>query len=180
MFILTKKNLEDYLLKFNIPINEWGKGNAKTLNHLLKEIIRGETKLVVENNNLIREVSALSIIVTYNDLKLIEDHQEFNDGRIRKRKMEASVAEKIDKDDKNLINAVKRGIKEELEISINENQISKLEDTSKFRESMSYPGIMSRVVLFRFHVELNDDQFRSDGYTEVQDDKKTIFKWVKK
>lgn len=180
MFILTKKSLEDYLLKFNIPINDWGKGSAKTITHLLKEIIRGETKLIVENNNLIREVSALSIIVTYKDLRLIEDHQEFNDGRKRKRKMEASVAEKLDKDDKDLINAVKRGLKEELEIDISENQISKLEDTSKFRESMSYPGIMSRVVLFRFHVELNEDQFKSEGYTEIQDDKKTIFKWIKK
>jgi hypothetical protein len=180
MFILTKKNLEEYLLKLNIPISTWGKGSAKTTTHLLKEIVRGESILSLEGNKLIRDVSALSIIVTYKDLILKEDYQEFNDGRIRRRKMEASVAEKIDKDDTDLVNAVKRGIKEELEISIEESQILELENTSKFIESMSYPGIMSRVKLYRFHVDLNENQYDPNGYTEVQEDKKTFFIWTKR
>jgi hypothetical protein len=180
MFILTKKSLEDYLLKFKIPISEWGSGSSKTINHLLKEIIRGETKLIEENNDLIREVSALSIIVTYKNLILKEDYQEFNDGRVRRRKMEASVAEKMDKNDKNIIESVKRGIKEELDIHIDSGQISQLDVISTNRESMSYPGIMSKITLHKFHIELDENQFNPDGYVEVQEDKKTVFKWIRK
>ena len=178
MFVFTKKSLENYLLKFNIPIDKWGLGSAKTINHLLKEISKGETKFLIENGNLIREVSALSIVVTYKNLKLKEEYQEFNDGRTRKRKMEASVAEKIDKSDKNLNDAVKRGIKEELNITIGIDQISELKSVSKFRESTSYPGLMSRVTLHRFHVDLKNDQFNPEGYVEIQDDKKTYFIWI--
>lgn len=180
MFILTKKSLENYLLKFKIPISTWGNGNSKTIDHLFKEIIRGESKLIEQGSNLVREVSALSIIVTHKNLILKEDHQEFNDGRVRRRKMEASVAEKIDKNDKNLIESVKRGMKEELNISVSTGQISKLDVISMDRESMSYPGIMSKMTLHKFHIEINESQFNPDGYVEVQEDKKTVFKWVKR
>lgn len=180
MFVLTKKSLKEFLIKHNIPLSEWGKGNAKTLNHLLNELIKGESHIYAKEGEIKREVSALSIIVTYKDLILREDHQEFNDGRKRRREMEASVAEKIDKNDKNLIEAVKRGIKEELGISINKDQIVELDNSIKERESMSYPGIQSKAVLYRYHVELNDDQYNPDEYIETQEDKKTIFKWVKK
>lgn len=180
MFVLTKKSLSDYLIKFKIPIDVWGKGESKTIDHLLKEIIRGESVLKVDKNKLVREVKSLSIIVTHKDLKLVEDYQIFNDGRVRSRKMNASVAEKIDKDDKDLNYAVVRGIKEELDIDIRKDQIVRLGKIKKVRNSMSYPGMVSKMELFKFSINLDDDQFRPNGYVEVQDDKKTYFKWVKK
>lgn len=91
--------------------------------------------------------------------------------------MKASVAEKLDPSDKNLTEAVKRAISEELGIEISDNQISKREDEIKNRLSTSYPNLQSEVVLFGFEVNLTDSQFKKDGYVEIQKDKKTFFKW---
>jgi hypothetical protein len=177
MLILTKSKLIEILDRYKIDISNWGKGESKTIDHLFTEIIKGESNIVEKNGSLLRRVSALSIIVRYKDLILREDYQEFNDGRKRKRKMKASVAEKLDPSDKNLTEAVKRAISEELGIEISDNQISKREDEIKNRLSTSYPNLQSEVVLFGFEVNLTDSQFKKDGYVEIQKDKKTFFKW---
>ena len=179
MIVITKSKLEEYLKKFNIDTDLWGKGRSKTINHLFNEIIRGETELVVDGDKLVREVSALSIIVRYGDKILKEDKQVFNDGRTRKRKMTASVAEKLDKDDNDLISAVKRGIKEELGFDTEENQITHTRDITRYRYSESYPNLFTKIVLFGFKIELNESQYDPNGYIEIQEDKKTYFKWVK-
>ncbi len=91
--------------------------------------------------------------------------------------MEASVAEKIDKYDKNLIQSVIRGIKEELSISLDIGQITELGELDKEMLSMSYPGIITKIKLYKFLVILDDDQYISEGYMEIQEDKKTYFVW---
>lgn len=178
MLILTKKRLEEYLISFGVPIDRWGKGQSKTIDHLFIEIVKGESVLSLDNNY--KEVESLSIVVTYDNLKLIEDYQIFNDGRTRSRKMNASVAEKIDKNDKDLVQAVIRGIKEELSIDVRENQIVEIGSVNVVRNSMSYPGILSKMKLHKFSIDLDLDQYNPNGYVEIQDDKKTYFKWVKK
>lgn len=110
---------------------------------------------------------------------LKEDYQKFKDGRVRKRKMDASVAEKLDKNDRNLISAVIRGIKEELDVDISESQISNNGKNRKIMDSMSYPGLNSIIDLFKYTVILNDSQYNPDGYVENQEDKSTYFKWIK-
>ena len=97
----------------------------------------------------------------------------------RSRKMDASVAEKLDKNDKNLVSAVIRGIKEELDVDINESQISDNGKNRKVIDSMSYPGLNSIIDLFKYTVILNESQYNPDGYVENQEDKSTYFKWVK-
>lgn len=178
MIFLTKSKLEKFLLQNKIPITEWGKGSAKTIDHLFKEIIKGESKIEIIDNELVRHVKALSITVLYKNLILKEDYQKFKDGRVRRRKMDASVAEKLDKNDKDLIGAVIRGIKEELDISIDNSQISENGKNRQIMDSMSYPGLHSIVDLFKYTVTLNDNQYKSDGYVENQEDKSTYFKWI--
>ena len=95
---------------------------------------------------------------------LKEDYQKFKDGRVRKRKMDASVAEKLDKNDKDLVSAVKRGIKEELGFNITESQISDNGNNRKVMDSMSYPGLNSIIDLFKYTVILNESQYNPDGY----------------
>lgn len=176
---MTIKKLKKYLVQFKIPLDKWGVGRAKTTFHLFKEIISGESILKEKDGKIIRVVRVLSIIVIYNDLKLKEDYQKFSDGRIRRRKMEASVAEKINGDDNDLFDSVIRAINEELQIIISKEQINHLSDIPVNRKSDSYPGIISEMMMYRFSIELNSDQFKSEGYMEDQDDKKTYFKWVK-
>lgn len=177
MLILSKLKLIEILKDYNIDISGWGQGESKTIDHLFSEIVKGETKISVEGGKLIREVSALSIVVRYKNLILKEDYQEFIDGRKRKRKMKASVAEKLDSKDKDLLSAVKRAINEELGIKISSSQIKKGDDDVKVRISRSYPNLLSKVKLFGFEVSLNGDQFDPKGYVEIQEDKKTFFKW---
>lgn len=178
MIILSKSRLIEILDRYGIDTQKWGTGESKTLDHLFLEIVRGETKLSDDGGILVREVSALSIVVKYKNLTLKEDYQEFIDGRRRRRKMKASVAEKLDSKDRDLIRSVKRALQEELGITISDSQISREEDSTKRRMSMSYPNLLSMVNLFGFSVELSSSQFDPDGYVEIQDDKKTFFKWV--
>ena len=53
------KSLEEYLLRFRIPLEKWGKGYAKTLSHLFREIESGECTILEERGNLLREISLL-------------------------------------------------------------------------------------------------------------------------
>lgn len=69
MIFLTKSKLEQFLLKNKLPIEDWGSGNAKTVDHLFKEIIKGETKIEFIDNELVRHVRALSITVLFSRLK---------------------------------------------------------------------------------------------------------------
>ena len=102
------KKLEKILKDNGVDISKWGKGEAKTLNHLLQELIKDECKLEIKDGKVIRIVHALSINVIYKGEVLKEEYQRFKDGRIRKRKMDCSVAEKIHDDEiKDLNKAVK-------------------------------------------------------------------------
>ena len=98
--ITSPETLGAYLLRFGIPVSNWGQGAAKTVSHLLSEIQNGDCELVEENNGLIRRVHVVNLSVSAQfDGKihtLIEDRQVFNEGtsqeRIRKRRQKSSPA----------------------------------------------------------------------------------------
>lgn len=174
------RTLEEYLLRFNIPINEWGKGYAKTTNHLLSEIESGECRILEEGKKLIREIEFVMCEIFYLEgetlFKLIEEKQVFNDGRTRIRDKESSVSEKmiIGEDP---IESLIRGIEEELGISIKENQIEKEKGIEKIEISQSFPGLMTKYNGHNFTCFLERSQYNPGGYIETQKDKKTYFVW---
>ena len=174
------KKLEKILKDNGVDISKWGKGEAKTLNHLLQELIKDECKLEIKDGKVIRIVHALSINVIYKGEVLKEEYQRFKDGRIRKRKMDCSVAEKIHDDEiKDLNKAVKRALSEELRIKdISDDQITKLPQISRTRPSGSYPGTDMDMVLYKFNVVLKYHQYDPHGYVEHQEDKDTYFVWM--
>ena len=81
----NQETLEEKLLRFDIPLSEWGKGSAKNIRHLQKEIDDKETVLEERNGELIRKVSVVAVAVENNGKRLVEDRQEFSDGRVRRR-----------------------------------------------------------------------------------------------
>lgn len=174
------RNLEEYLLDFNIPLDQWGKGYAKTLDHLLSEIQSGECKIIEDGKTLLRKIEFVMCEIFYYEgetlLKLIEEKQVFNDGRTRIRDKESSVSEKmiIGEDP---IESLVRGIEEELGISIQESQIRPEKGIEKIEVSQSFPGLMTKYNGHNFTCFLNESQYNPKGYVEIQKDKRTYFIW---
>lgn len=183
--IFTREKLEEILVKHNILVSEWGKGVAKTIDHLLNELNSGEALLSeTEKGELIREIFAVSVNVYFKDIEnkkklfLMEDKQVFKDGRERSRSFEVkdcSIAEKV-KPGEDLRLAATRSIQEELGIESGFSLEMKKE-LQKLRDSNSYPGLKSKYNLYYFDAELFPDQFNKDGYVEEQKDKSTFFVW---
>lgn len=173
------QDLINILKQHNIPIEKWGLGQSKTIEHLFKELQDGECRLEYENKELVRYIDFVGIKVFYKDMFLIEDHQEFKDGRIRKRNTKFSVAEKMKPGEIPLVSVI-RGMQEELGIEISENQITS-ENIINHEGiySRSYPGLKAKYNEYPFTCHINNSQFNPDGYTEIQKDKSTFFKWIK-
>lgn len=172
--------LIDLLRSYNLPLDEWGKGEAKTIHHLYNEIKEGETILKEENNELVRYVNFVGARIIYKSntktYRLYEEKQVFKDGRIRKRKnMPYSMAEKfkLGEDPKKVII---RGMKEELGISISKNQFTFYNKMENY-VSGDYPGLKSVNSGYEFLIVLNDNQYNPDGYIEKQADKDVYFTW---
>ena len=121
------KYFTSILISYKIPVDEWGKGYAKTLNHLFEEIKNEECTIKEIDGYLVRTIEYVGVRVLYEDnvtWLLKEDRQVFNDGRIRRRKMPSSVSEKMKFGEDATISA-SRGISEELGIDVNINQLIK-------------------------------------------------------
>lgn len=181
---ITVERLSDILLKNEVPIQFWGKGESKTVDSLLHEIINKDSILSKKGNYLVRLVEFVGIRVLYKDRQnntwlLVEDRQEFNDGRIRRRKMPSSVNEKMKFGEDSLVAAI-RGLREELELSVESSQLKKHRPLYYNGSSQSYPGLRTEYKGHQYTCYLNESQFKYNGYVEIQDDKSTFFKWIKK
>jgi hypothetical protein len=182
--INTVEELTNKLKEYSIPVEEWGTGEAKNVEHLLDEIRGEECNVEDRGEYLIRSIEFVGVRIYHKDKDnvtwvLKEDKQEFKDGRVRRRNMPSSVSEKMKFGEDPLISAI-RGIKEELGINVEGHQLIKMRDLFYNGGSQSYPGLRTRYKGHQFSCFFNDDQFDMNGYIEVQKDKSTFFKWFKK
>jgi hypothetical protein len=181
-FLEVKLIVEAKLLKFGIPIEKWGIGAAKTIDHLVTEVLEGEIDLVEdEEGGLLRKIEPMGVNVYYHDesgdYRLFEDYAVFKDGRVRRRQLETSIGEKM-KPGETTKQAAARAIAEELSIPdgvIFENW----KDKEDIRESNSYPGLMSKYNIHEVDAEIPKEHFKSEGYIERQKDKDIFYKWKK-
>ena len=65
--LITALELGSYLMNKDIPVNLWGQGVAKTLDHLLQEIRSGECELIETDGELIRLIHVVSADIYYGD-----------------------------------------------------------------------------------------------------------------
>jgi len=176
----SEDDLVNFLIANDIPVDQWGKGSAKTVRHLYNEILEKESVLSYIDGKLIRSIEFVSAQIFYDSpggvLKLVEEKQIFKDGRVRSRYLESSVSEKM-KDDEGPRNSIIRGIEEELKISIAMDQIEANGNIDETEESNSYPGLLTRYNGYKYKIELRSHQYRPEGYIEHQRDKSTYFKW---
>ncbi len=179
---MTKEELADVLAVHGVPFGSWGTGEAKTLDHLLKEIEQHDSVLSVDGGVLKRVIHVAWIDVYYVHhgviLKLKEDYQEFNDGRKRNRNLSSSLGEKM-KVGEDPVLATIRALKEELSVHVEPANIRQMPAPPvKTEQSPSFPGMMTQYTFCKFEVALPPEFFKPEGYVEVQDDKKTFFVWV--
>lgn len=171
------------LNEFDVPLDQWGTGNAKTLNHLVDELRAGETRLSREGDRLTLTTWVCRVDLYFEahdgeNLHLREDRQIFHDPeRIRRRDIEVSVGEKIKTGQgESAREAAPRGIQEELGID------SEIELTggmfSRHRaEAVCYPGFVHDKLFYTYEATIEPEDFRPEGYVERQRDKDTYFVW---
>lgn len=182
--IKSINELKTKLQEYSVPIDFWGTGESKTIEHLFDELQNDECTIVDEGGYLVRYIEFVGIRIFYKDQNnqiwaLIEDRQEFKDGRVRRRKMPSSVSEKMKFGEDSLISAI-RGIQEELEITVTAEQLIKHRPLYYNGGSQSYPGLKAKYKGHQYTCYFDETQFRPRGYVEIQKDKSTFFKWIKK
>lgn len=176
-----KQNVVTLLTKYSIPFEKWGQGSAKTLQHLIKEVLAGETVLEESPEGLARKLSITYIDIFFTDAagktwKLVEEKQIFKDGRERRRNLDGSIAEKLKAGEMPDQKMVDRAIQEELAI---EGGVPTHPNGSReiTEDSPSYPGLTMKATNYYFEGSLNQTQFRPEGYIEHQTDKDNYFVW---
>ena len=179
ILIYEAYDLKNILQSHGVPVEKWGIKMAKTINHLQKEIDNKECYVEYLDGELVRFVEFVGVDVTYKGKILKEERQEFTDGRVRKRDMSSSVSEKMIKGEDPVISAI-RGMKEEIGVSVSRDQLKNYKRLNYYDSSVSksYPGLKSKYKGHKFECELNDDQYNTEGYVEIQEDKRTYFIWV--
>lgn len=179
---LLEKKVKELLTSVCIDYSKWGKGNSRTFDDFLRELVRGESKLSLDSKGkLLRTVSIACIDITYRDLKLIEERQVFEDGRVRIRGLSATVTEKI-LPEEDPEKAALRGLEEELGI-INTDTFNAVDKKESLRiESPSYPGVRSRYIVHHFEATIDSNEYQPEGYIEQNKDEglTAFFKWKRR
>lgn len=166
----------------HIPLDQWDKGEAKSLYHLLDEVNAGEAKLKVDGNVLVRFIYPVAIDVFFlqgnTRLWLKEREQIFADGRRRQRHLSTSLGEKM-KTGEQPAEVVERALREELGIREKAAIVQGLSAVNGPLPSSSFPGLLTLREMHFFQVTLPAAAYRPHGYVERQPDKTTFFVWKK-
>jgi hypothetical protein len=174
--INSKKDLINLLKSFNVNIDSYNTGRFKSIKHLYTELKNNECVLSSENGVLYRNVNFVGAFIHHKNETLKESKQVFKDGRERIRSnMPYSMAEKFILGE-NTSDVLVRGLKEELDVSIDRSQFVYLKEVY-VEENGDYPGIQSQHIGKIFKVNLNTNQYSKKGYIENQSDKKVYFNW---
>ncbi len=173
------QNMVHWLDSIGIDVSQWGMNSTKTPENLWDEYVRGEVSF--QANPPRRIVSVVIIIISRDDMILLEVEQEFHNGKRRSRNQPPS--EKI-KPGEDLHDAVLRCLHEELglkaaQIDFDESHYKREEET---RESPSYPGFMTRYTMYTVEVQaegLPEQAFWRDNVAAGEGDpvKRHLWGW---
>lgn len=157
-----------------LDLSLFGVGEAKTFQELEAEIANGESVIIWDTDRPIRLVRVVCIhVFAHTGEQLVEDRQEFADGRVRRRGF-TGVSEKLKVGEEPLEGA-QRALTEELGID-RELPLETLGESWQERWSTSYPGLLSRYNTHTFQVTLPAYLYQA-FYIEQQASKRTIFQW---
>lgn len=164
-----------------IDISQWGRGEAKDFDSLVREIQNGECQLARDNGSVLRLANGVTIDVYYTGTTgqkqvLVEERQVFHDGRTRHRHPVTSLGEKLRRGEDELEGAY-RALREELGID-ERLPLRRISYHIKGpHPSRSYPGLQSVFRTTHFVVDLPEHWYQPAGYIEIQSDKRSYFVW---
>lgn len=179
--VVTVEQLASLLTHAGIDISAWGTGSAKTVANLLKEIREGESQVTFEaENGVRREVRVAWVDVLFLDTdgaiyQLVEDRQEYRDGRKRIRQLPSSLGEKFKAGEDPEAAAV-RALHEELGITTLQS-LHAIGCEAELFTPDSYPGLATNYETHSFVAVLNAGDFNPTGYIETQADKTNYYVW---
>lgn len=174
--------LSDMLVRYGVPIERWGKGEAKTVEELYLELTARECQIAEERGSMLtRTVGAAGVNVFYRHagrglLRLRESEQRFKDGRVRRRQLHASLNEKLGGSEDPLA-AAERALAEEIGVHSPAALFTRGTKVLPAESSRSYPGLVTTCTMHFFDATIRGDDFRPEGYVERQATKSTFFVW---
>lgn len=176
--IYSRDELKDLLASAGIDTSQWGVQQAKTIEDLWQELVKGETQIQIEP--LLRVVEVVRVIIRKGSHVLTEARQELRDGRIRLRN--GPPAEKMKANESHL-SASMRCLREELGVGSKDITIlgSSCRKEQKIMESSSYPGLNTLYVFHEVEVSLNnlpDEDFSTDEASGNENDPVGRHYWV--
>ena len=128
-----------------VDVDEWRTNSSKSLEDLWNEIVEQDCTIV--DLQITRFVEVVRILILDGSRILIEDSQQFSDGRIRRRG--TCPSEKLLAEESYLEAAI-RCVREE--IGVPSDRVSLLESSHResieLKPSLSYPGVLT---LYRLH-----------------------------
>lgn len=174
-----------------LPLHLYGKGDAKDFDSLVKEI-KGKESLILfqadESPLRCLNVARVKVIHVPKNLILVEDYQQFVDGRVRRRRQPnggylQQLSEKMYVGEKPT-DAARRCLKEELKLSKAASDATKIVfDGNGYKAviSPSYPGLMTQCTFHDFTAFFPlEEEYWQEEFKEMcgDDIEFTIFKWV--
>ncbi|MEI7513248.1 MAG: NUDIX domain-containing protein [bacterium] len=178
---LTVGNLFILLQRFDIPVENWGTGEAKDLVNYLKEIGEGESYLRIDHTGISRvvEIVKMHFKSPQPEKKVIlkEIRQTLPDGRKRERNQEPAGKIKLGETPDE---ALKREIREELKLEPADYTHKALPTRIESRPSKSYPGISCLYIIHPFEIvpNLGTQVLRPWFETTQEDGTILYFEWV--
>ncbi len=176
---MTKEEINALLAKHKVPLHQWGAGEAKSLDHLYREVEAGECQLVEKDDSLLRLIAGVAVRIYHQKdgrrQLLLEDKQVFTDGRTRERKDLIGLGEKMKAGEEPVL-AARRVFTEELQIADEVPLDYRGHSARGPLTSKSFPGLLTCYETHLFETEMPEKLYR-ENYTEVQPDKTSYFSW---
>ncbi len=175
------RRLKRNLMRANVPLCEWGQGQCKTMLHLIEEINAGESvmRLQMSPSGILRMYRYTRVIllkIFYHDpaslrkFRLVQKESGTAGNEYWEREHDASVSEKLKRNEAPDEKAVNRAIFEELNINDAKHYIIAEAKLLIEWKTKSYRGIITQSEVFPYTVLLTPEQYKAEGYIETQPD----------